>query len=394
MLNKGTVIKLTHSKALVLSPDEGFVQIKRSPLMEVGRMVFYDSSDIIKNTKNSRLGIVGGIAAAAVIIFIVSFMYMQFYSVNRDYAYLDMDTNPSIRFTIDNSYKVSEITPINEDAQSITKDLRLEGVAMDKAFSKVLEEIRGMGLWNGKSRDSIIVSMAMNESVQEFEKDKQAYKSRVEAIVRNIKLAVKDKPEVKGIRFIMVSPWEKAKADSLKVSMNRYVVFKRALEKGKKLDVNQLRNKSVVSLLAENNIKLDDIEIALPDMNAPAHKTPEKMPEKTSSLPAVDTNTVQPTKKPNVARTPKPPPVTEPVSGFAADMVKPSPTNTPLPLENPTPPTPPADQGGIREWKWVVEYKEGDVVSYKGVLYVCIQAHKSTSMWDPPYVPALWKKKK
>lgn len=44
----------------------------------------------------------------------------------------------------------------------------------------------------------------------------------------------------------------------------------------------------------------------------------------------------------------------------------------------------------IPEWHAQTVYHIGDVVSYGGARYVCIQSHTSQSDWEPPRVPALW----
>ena len=41
-------------------------------------------------------------------------------------------------------------------------------------------------------------------------------------------------------------------------------------------------------------------------------------------------------------------------------------------------------------WAAGTSYQVGDVVSYQGINYVCIQAHTALTGWEPPNVPALW----
>jgi chitinase len=43
-------------------------------------------------------------------------------------------------------------------------------------------------------------------------------------------------------------------------------------------------------------------------------------------------------------------------------------------------------------WAAGVAYKVGDIVTYNGIRYKCIQAHTSLVGWEPPNVPALWQK--
>ncbi|PHO08031.1 glycoside hydrolase [Thermoanaerobacterium thermosaccharolyticum] len=44
----------------------------------------------------------------------------------------------------------------------------------------------------------------------------------------------------------------------------------------------------------------------------------------------------------------------------------------------------------IPEWAPNTYYKIGDLVTYNGITYKCIQAHTSLVGWEPPNVPALW----
>jgi len=44
----------------------------------------------------------------------------------------------------------------------------------------------------------------------------------------------------------------------------------------------------------------------------------------------------------------------------------------------------------VASWVTGVAYKVGDLASYEGTPYRCIQAHTSQAGWTPPAVPALW----
>jgi chitinase len=52
--------------------------------------------------------------------------------------------------------------------------------------------------------------------------------------------------------------------------------------------------------------------------------------------------------------------------------------------------TAPTGTGTHAAWVPNHPYKIGDVVSYQGKNYKCIQAHTSLTGWEPPVVPALW----
>ena len=45
---------------------------------------------------------------------------------------------------------------------------------------------------------------------------------------------------------------------------------------------------------------------------------------------------------------------------------------------------------GATEWEAGAQYEVGDIRTYEGVEYICIQAHTSQVGWQPPNVPSLW----
>lgn len=55
-------------------------------------------------------------------------------------------------------------------------------------------------------------------------------------------------------------------------------------------------------------------------------------------------------------------------------------TNGPNPSPTPT-----------NEWKYYTYYYVGDVVTYAGISYTCLQTHFSFISWEPPNVPTLWR---
>ena len=88
---------------------------------------------------------------------------------------------------------------------------------------------------------------------------------------------------------------------------------------------------------------------------------------------------------PTATATPKP--TATPIPGATpTPTVKPTvvPTATPKPTATPTP------SGSAPAWVVNHAYAIGDLVTYQGLVYKCIQAHTSQVDWQPPNVPALW----
>ncbi|MEV0586948.1 lytic polysaccharide monooxygenase [Nonomuraea sp. NPDC050310] len=68
----------------------------------------------------------------------------------------------------------------------------------------------------------------------------------------------------------------------------------------------------------------------------------------------------------------------------------PTPTSSPTSSPTPSPTTSPTQPGGT--WKSGTAYRQGDRVSYNGSTYECLQPHTAIQGWEPPNVPALWRR--
>ena len=67
----------------------------------------------------------------------------------------------------------------------------------------------------------------------------------------------------------------------------------------------------------------------------------------------------------------------------------PAPAPTPAPAPAPTPEPAPAPSPSAA-WKTGVNYKPGDIVTYKGKEYRCLQGHPSMAHWTPEATQSLW----
>ncbi|MFE2345655.1 dioxygenase family protein [Kitasatospora cineracea] len=76
------------------------------------------------------------------------------------------------------------------------------------------------------------------------------------------------------------------------------------------------------------------------------------------------------------------------VNGTGSPSPSPSSSNPGSPS-----PSPSSTGGGSTTWTVGASYKAGDVVTYNGVSYVCIQGHIAYAGWEPPNVPALWQRR-
>ncbi|NUP77277.1 MAG: cellulose-binding protein [Nonomuraea sp.] len=69
-----------------------------------------------------------------------------------------------------------------------------------------------------------------------------------------------------------------------------------------------------------------------------------------------------------------------------------TPTVTPTPTPTPTVTPTVTPTGPTGSWTAGTAYGSGDLVTYNGVTYRCVQPHTALPGWEPPNVPALWQR--
>lgn len=123
----------------------------------------------------------------------------------------------------------------------------------------------------------------------------------------------------------------------------------------------------------------------------PPNPTPVPTPAPTPT--PTPTPAPTPTPTPTPAPTPAPTPTPRPTPTPCPEPTpRPTPKPTPAPTPRPTPKPTPTPGGKCMVWEEGFAYKIGQVVTYKGKTYTCIQAHTAYvgTGWNPAITPSLW----
>ncbi|MEU8631165.1 lytic polysaccharide monooxygenase [Amycolatopsis sp. NPDC048633] len=78
--------------------------------------------------------------------------------------------------------------------------------------------------------------------------------------------------------------------------------------------------------------------------------------------------------------------------GGGGGTTPPPTTTTPPPTTTRPPTTTPTTPPSSGTWAAGTAYKAGDVVTYSGASYRCLQPHTAIAGWEPPNTPALWQR--
>ena len=325
---------------------KGFTRISGSQEKEESKSDKIKSFTRISNRKNiiKNFSRIAGIAAG----FIMIFIFVEFFYTGEgeqkgpgDFAYVDVDINPSITFVLDESGMVNEVTLLNDSDDFAIQEMDLDGRYFVDAFEMVVQKLKDERDFEEKM--AILISAALNvensiANEEKLSKQLLSAKDSLDKFGGNI-----------SIRGIIVDKDIRNKALENNVSMGRYAVY---LGVNRQLDMSLdlIAEKTVHELfeiIDDNKVNLDakiiiDTDLInltpTPEETAPSIETMKPILSPTPPLAEVTTPESTPTSTPAVrAPAPSPVPTTALVpTKTPAATLAPKPTSTPVKEVTPT----------------------------------------------------------
>jgi len=226
MDRSGIILKIKGKQAIVFNDLCDYEKIKRTKDMFEGQLVEYNSPK--KTSLHTYIAIASGIAAILVITFL---FYMGFlkYNEQRAFAYVTLDVNPSIEYTINDRNCVISIRPLNRESEKVINSLDMKGKNLNIAISATISELEKLNYIVPEKENVILLSASQACSV----KDKDGKKVQVDKIIDSIQPAIKQMIKGKAtvqILYASLDTWKQSlKAD---MSLGRYALYINAKKKG------------------------------------------------------------------------------------------------------------------------------------------------------------------
>lgn len=166
---KGLVLESNEERIFLLTPEGEYLELPgNGEVLETGAEI---ELELPAKKKGNRFFL--PFAAAAVIL--VFACCLVFYSVlYRPAAYLALDINPSLYFSLNGEGQVLKAEPLNEDAQEILKDLRLQGKNIREALTLILDGAYAGNYLSAEKENVILISLAAPEGFIVSEDDLRA----------------------------------------------------------------------------------------------------------------------------------------------------------------------------------------------------------------------------
>lgn len=246
MIKNGHIFRLDEEEAVIMTKDLEFYKVKRSPDMVIlGQEVSFSKCDIIKpNFRKSGIIKYGALisSVAAVLVFIALSLIPLDTAKNNVYAYIDIDTNISLRLSINNESKVLGVNPINDSTRAIIDGLDLENKNIDDALWDIIKKSKEEGFTLSDSNEYMMISAALNSENKEYKLSKQAEEKKLHDLLNKVTLNISNSKDTKVYTaFMQVDPGISRLASEKNVSMARYVQYIKSKEKGFNITLDEVR---------------------------------------------------------------------------------------------------------------------------------------------------------
>ncbi|MDP4183193.1 MAG: RICIN domain-containing protein [Bacillota bacterium] len=331
MIYKGLIISFDGNKAIVITDDRQYLRVRRENGMYIGQRITFDAKTVITGTIAPAKFIY--IAACIFILFsiiILSGPINQFMISSKEYAFVDIDINPSIEFVLDKDRKVLKVVPLNNDAKSFASDSVLTGKHADESIKILLEKFGKSGLIKDGRILLVSASLKHEEDGEKLDNLINSLKSSIRALNNN------------RLKIVTV----KAKSGDIiesrkrKISIGKNVLINNIIAMESNINVEKISNMPLSDIMqmywkiAGNESSNDDIE----NMDSKNTQTTASKPESTYNSGKNSTETIIPqnTVAQNATQNTKiPTPTAIPkVISTPKASAKVNPNVTPTPIDN------------------------------------------------------------
>lgn len=350
---RGLVFSMDKKSAVVATPENAVYKISRTRTMYIGKEVIFSDKDIIDQSYYIKRYLAAAACFCLIMGIAVAFLlnYNKSFSIFREYAYISLDINPSVEFTIDKTQKVLKVDPLNNDADELLKEEKLKGMKIKEAINRLYKIYRDNDIID-KDNVYVLISGTLNS---DYEDDK---KEDIENILDELTESIQIQSDFEAnIVALEISPEIRDKALEHGVSPSKYAIFSVIKKNGGEISIEKIKSSSTHELVEiyndmnkstdtsnepvytpEPTFDVGEVESPTPDL------TPTPIAEESPTPVATETPT------PTVVKTPTPiktegfvyaPTPTVHVPTMTPYMPTPTKEPVPTPMPKPTPvPTP------------------------------------------------------
>lgn len=259
MQKKGIVMQIADGQAIVMTKECEFRKIPLLDGMAVGQEIEVPDQTT-QTVRKKPLAWFGtplrksGVLAASLLLAVGVWGSQSLFAPQAAYAYVTVDINPSVEFTIDQKQHVVDITGLNDDGQHVITDLKVKGMPLIQAVNSLTEAAKKQGYFASKTEVIITASPAVSdEKLASDHMDLDKIENDLVAQVKTATTSSESNVDVEGIR---VSEEVRAAAKQAGVSPGKYAVYLNAQSNGINVSLDELKGQSITKVAEEHGAEM------------------------------------------------------------------------------------------------------------------------------------------
>lgn len=245
-MDRGIIMELKGKYAVVLTPEGEFKKTR----LPAGEYQLGEEVQV-KNSVVYPLYRWGAVAAVLIIALMIPYLYNNIaVADSRAFAYVEMDVNPSVEYTINRFERIIEARGLNSEGEQVLEGGQLKGRHIKYGIEYFTLKAYQLGYAGAPGKDHIIVT-----TVFEDQKDQKLEKSVAQTISRTVE---KNAIEVK-VNTLEATKQIKEEAQRAGISSGKYLILLEATDEELPVDVDDMKESSAVQVIRDAGGDIDRI---------------------------------------------------------------------------------------------------------------------------------------
>lgn len=238
---QGTVMKITEQGIVVLCEDGKFRNLPHPPSMpKLGDTIPVPDAEItIMRSRWQRLQKYGIFAAALLLLCGITVLFKFIGIPAQPVALVAIDINPGLELFVDGKGKIEKAVLVNDDAKWLVSEQQLKGKDFYAAVRLIINKAEEQGYLNAQAGKRWIWVSVVDFGQSSFDVD--------------AKKIISGNQDYEIERFD-ANEQQVEQAKKAGLTLNKYIVYEQAKQKGIELNVEELRTHSIASSLIRAGI--------------------------------------------------------------------------------------------------------------------------------------------
>ncbi len=271
MKPSGIILELNNKRAIIMTSNAGFMTIKPGPGMFIGQRV-----DICpKNSGPTCARYYYSLGFASIIVFFFIFLSaIHFSGQNKIYAYVSVDINPSIEFSVNHNIRVIRAKSLNYDGKVLLRGADFINMPIEKALMMLIGKAEQHKYFhNPNGKYVLIATAAKNKSLK-----------KPELLTNSIRMVgTKLKKRNIHLQFIQATMAQRKIALQNDISTGRYLLSNIATQHGQSINLSQAKTENIGVLIRKAHVigepkakvVITDVNLHPKDKSSKVKKSPD-----------------------------------------------------------------------------------------------------------------------